>query len=601
MILLLELIQNSKHLIANKKAEELLKSYYNIISKRKIDISPKQMSFPGPLPLSLSKKDFKAGIISSGYSVTDKADGERFLLYINDDGNGLFIPRDNAWTNLIYIGFINKSINNTIFDGELIGNNFYIFDCLVANKKDVTPKHLDKRLNEIDELLKQYNSPIKKTASINISKNKTKIKLIKKDFYFDIPDNASKIWKDRDKLPYNLDGLIFTPIYKPYKNDKIYKWKLDHTIDLKIKQRNVKGEYVYFYVQIKSIKDRIITHIDYKGYDGKRGLFKYKGGETHLHDPRSLFKNDIRIALETAKQNFYVNDAIVEFKVTKSKLIPIKRRFDKQDANGILAVNDVMYSVDDPLVITDFDKRPEYFSGRNFHNAIKSKLIKEHMGENKTVLDIGSGAGGDINKYIKHKTKYVVGIDFVDVKYKYPKKNMIYFRIPLNLIDNYNIKSIIGHPFKIQKFDVINCQFAFHYMLKTKETFENFIVNVQEKLKNGGYLVITCLDGEKLINRGDVNNSAVTIKHGEKSTGLFGNKVSIRIKGSKYFDAKVIDEYIVDIEELGKRFRKNDLHLVSEKSFESYCNEFKNECSVMSRDEKIYSFMNTVLIYEYKK
>ena len=37
------------------------------------------------------------------------------------------------------------------------------------------------------------------------------------------------------------------------------------------------------------------------------------------------------------------------------------------------------------------------------------------------VLDIGFGAGGDINKYIKAETKSVVALDIVEPKYTLPK------------------------------------------------------------------------------------------------------------------------------------------------------------------------------------
>jgi hypothetical protein len=52
----------------------------------------------------------------------------------------------------------------------------------------------------------------------------------------------------------------------------------------------------------------------------------------------------------------------------------------------------------------------------------------------------------------------------------------------------------------VEGFDVCSIQFAIHYMFETQETLQNFLQNVSEVTKEGGYFIGTSYDGEKLFN-----------------------------------------------------------------------------------------------------
>ena len=122
--------------------EQLLKDQSNY--KRK-----NRMNFIGPSTVSLEMKHVvptdnkNIPNINNLYTVTEKADGERHLLYINDVGK-IYLLDINL--NIKFTGCVvqNDKTFNTIMDGELVLfnkkgefiNNFLIFDIYVVRKKD---------------------------------------------------------------------------------------------------------------------------------------------------------------------------------------------------------------------------------------------------------------------------------------------------------------------------------------------------------------------------------------------------------------------------------------------------------------------------------
>ena len=48
-------------------------------------------------------------------------------------------------------------------------------------------------------------------------------------------------------------------------------------------------------------------------------------------------------------------------------------------------------------------------------------------------------------------------------------------------------------------FDIANIQFSIHYFFRDPEMLNGLLQNVQENLKNGGYFIGTCFDGQRVI------------------------------------------------------------------------------------------------------
>ena len=178
-----------------------------------------------------------------------------------------------------------------------------------------------------------------------------------------------------------------------------------------------------------------------------------------------------------------------------------------------------------------------------FHSFIKSNLFDiyckarttiDNKKLNLDVLDIGIGRGGDLMKYYHARVKSCIGFDVDDnninsagdsctsryntFKKKYPGFPNMTFLIAdggakLNLEDQKNaigkmseqnmknISSIFGENSKsknYRKFDLISSQFMIHYLFKNQTTWDNLCFNINKFLKNYGYMMITCFDGEEV-------------------------------------------------------------------------------------------------------
>ena len=185
--------------------------------------------FVGAQPETLAK-DKIINLYKNLYSVTDKADGERCFMLI--DNNGMVFFLDNNLKNIIKTD-LKSEYKMCIIDGELVKENqqfhFLAFDVLVINNKDIrgnSEYHLKVRLEQLNDIMNN-------TLSTNFYKASVK------RYYFRNVFMASKIILDSvDEKFYKNDGLVFTPMDEPYpivkKWPSLLKWKPDYlnTIDL---------------------------------------------------------------------------------------------------------------------------------------------------------------------------------------------------------------------------------------------------------------------------------------------------------------------------------------------------------------------------------
>jgi len=248
-------LQGTKYPISYVERDTILQSYMRVVNGEAYD-KPRRVypsDFIGPSSVTLQieniqpiKPEVNVNNITKNYTVTDKADGERKLLYITDNGKIYMIDTN---MNVIFTGVktIEKTIYNSILDGEHIKydkndnfiNLYAAFDVYFINNKSVRDLAFLKTHSADDEqpeikfrlsLLQKLISLIKpisimdfiskesKEVSDAAAKKSTDFVIRCKNFYYDtdrisIFDCCSKILTNmKDGLfEYNTDGLIFTP------------------------------------------------------------------------------------------------------------------------------------------------------------------------------------------------------------------------------------------------------------------------------------------------------------------------------------------------------------------------------------------------------
>lgn len=244
-------IQDTKYPVSYNEQDEIMKQYMNMIHGEEYEYKralPKHFIGPSSYTLQLSNiiksdSDNEHKTILNNYTVTDKADGERRLLYVSKSGKIYMID-----TNMRVI-FTGSKTNNTplfdsLLDGEFIKYDknkqlvhlYAAFDIYYINNRSV--RHYPFISRSIEESssksrLKLLHTYIQELNAISIldhaQENEVKpkttsvqsgIRIQVKEFYHTSEDISifkacsnilSKV-KD-DNYEYETDGLIFTPAY----------------------------------------------------------------------------------------------------------------------------------------------------------------------------------------------------------------------------------------------------------------------------------------------------------------------------------------------------------------------------------------------------
>lgn len=253
-------IQRSRYPIPVSETNAVMKSYQKLagIPDSNRFLNPKH--FCGPSSITLQQHHLNVGSVSNiltNYTVTDKADGERRLMYISETGRIYLIDTN---LRIIFTGRTTSETKNTLLDGELIThdkfgnfiNRFAAFDVYFINNVDkrslimTTTENKPGRLQLLEEVIRNMKNEVS-TKRINFDIS------VKQFYYGDSIFEQCKAITDKDNdglFPYETDGLIFTPSDKPVPihagkftwNDS-FKWKPPqfNTIDFLISYEKENG------------------------------------------------------------------------------------------------------------------------------------------------------------------------------------------------------------------------------------------------------------------------------------------------------------------------------------------------------------------------
>lgn len=254
-----KIIQKSNYLIKQSEKQDILNKYFKLIG-REIN----NLYTMNPQSIEIQHVVDK---IPVKYNVTDKADGDRYNLFIFN--NKVYMCSTNFDLKYTGIEIKKKEYNNTIIDGEYIyiSNKrkyvFLAFDILFHKGEDIREiSLLSKRLEKLDDVLdnvlnnkfkfQEYKDKydidkIQEFHRKEINKwiddlnnrlnDKNNLDIIKRKYFIftfgghgsEIFNYSRVIWESN--FPYSLDGLMYTgddQIYTKTQKDikyNTYKWK----------------------------------------------------------------------------------------------------------------------------------------------------------------------------------------------------------------------------------------------------------------------------------------------------------------------------------------------------------------------------------------
>jgi len=446
--------------------------------------------------------------IDNPYTVTHKADGVRKLLFIDSSGIWYIAPSRNI--NLITKTQI-PAFYKTVLDGEDIPLDkrnlengapktpyYYIpFDCL-SNRGDygIQNKSLSERLIIATSATREINSII-----YNIETQRAIIATTKDFRSFTTPNEFYDIMKSmfaqQNLLTYQQDGFLFTPFSTPYnshsdkfpqyervlnKHPDICKWKRkeEMTIDFEI-----------LWSKINPDGSRNLILLSKEDYP-KKGSIVFSGTKFNPYDSSMVdVNNKITIDLPSGTIVEYAWD------FNKNMLYPYRTRPDKTGANRISVAKNNWDWIFNPV-------SEETLTGDNiklaieYHKRIKNELFNFARG--KTLLDIGSGKGGDISRW-KHYDKIVA----VEPN----EENIIELerRIILNKFqDKVMIVKTGGQDTKIitkavnewlgGPADVISMMLSLSFFWSDNEIYQGLINTIRKNLNSNGIFIFLTIDGD---------------------------------------------------------------------------------------------------------
>lgn len=440
---------------------------------------------------NIKRKDLVFGGIvgneNTTYCVTYKADGVRKLLIIHPSGIWLIFPPFEF--NLIFKTHpIIKSLSISIFDGELLSDGRYLaFDTISLKRtSDVQSKTYLQRLAFCQYLTTIFNLNFivetKETHEITNSKQ----------FFTIIREMLSK----KDSLTYKEDGLIFTPthsFYNPHSdnlemrqrsltlNPDVCKYKssLDITIDFMI-MKNLNGISLYSYDDVR--KQNVL----------------FEGDEINPFSQDMIeFNHEIISEIPSEK--------IVEFEFINNKFRPRKVRNDKSGPNKLTIALDDWKDIMNPILREDIEGRSLDLAIA-YHNRIKSELFR-NLPKNSHILDIGSGRGGDITKWLT-----VLGDvgKVVAVEPNESNRNELIKRLKTFNLENRTLivptvgedvelisKSVTKH-IPSGKVDVISLMLSMSFFWKSEENLDSLVETIIQNLKLKGRVIFLTINGDTL-------------------------------------------------------------------------------------------------------
>ena len=340
--------------------------------------------------------------------------------------------------------------------------------------------------------------------------------------------------------------------------------------------------------------------------------------------------------------------------------------------------------VDRELRITmdDIDDKDVYYNKatgpsktvnlRDFHNLyVKKILIDIVSNETTNLIDFAVGKAGDLQKWIHAHINFVLGIDiskdnihnkkdgacarYIGVKQKNKQTPDALFiqgdssKLIINslttddpLVDEpeedkkskFVLKQVLGvgkpdekhgkylaKQFGVAKqFDVGSIQFALHYMFENKFTLHNFLKNVSDLVKPGGYFIGTCYDGSKIFSMLDdvEENESKDIFVGSKKIWSvikkydnveFRDTLGLKIGVYQETINKVFDEYLVDFRYLVELMERYGFVLNSPVAeinplgdFSTLYKKMQKDTTIkkitMTEEESQISFLNNYFIFK---
>jgi len=194
---------------------------------------------------------------------------------------------------------------------------------------------------------------------------------------------------------------------------------------------------------------------------------------------------------------------------------------------------------------------------RQHHNLIKRQLIQSVTQPGFSVLDVGCGFGGDLQKWIHAGVRTLDMCDpspdaLMEAKMRASK---------MTLRPTFYAGDILACPTN-KKYDVICYNFSLHYIFASKKLFLDTVRAIKSRLKFGGRLIGIIPDSETIImNTPFVDDMGNRMQLEKDFTGDFGEYLTVLLVDTPFYNSGPRKEPLAYKDLLVTHLEEQGLHL----------------------------------------
>lgn len=563
------------------------------------------------------------------YWLTDKRDGKRTLITVHDGVLSILCDKEKIIRHKV------KYDKSIILEGETVNNDLIVvFDAIVVEGRNLSDSSIENRF----ALVPKGISVIKKLLpNINI-KEATYFPLANQQRYKTQFEDMYKVDKG-----YEVDGLILVKRGDGYSQTTTYKWKpiekqtIDFCLrrcpeDLLGKRHYIQKEKHTLYLLFVGSSVQMITNLRLPYIDGYKSLFHIPYGQMYrpiafstplvplsylYYHPDDGQGEDLdgQVAEMICDHNCveYVNHQyVVNWKLQKNRKDKIVLCGKEYGNNYITAFSSFMNIIDPFPIEYLYQGSPPsdhyyknsgaenntYSAMRALMSYVKAQLISQYAHKANRVLDLASGRGADLRRYIQLNSIGTVVVSdvnkaaitelfsrWLDISRK--SRTMINSSLRGVIMDvnepaEDNIARVTG-LIESSFFNTIFCHHALHYFLESLDSIHNLAKLCEGLTIAGSHVVFTCPNGEGIfqkIGKNDnwtgIEGDLVKYKYERVYKGNTFEQAGQKIKVLLPFsDSNLYEEYLINFGAIEKIFAEHKLKLVDNKNMDTYLDGFE--------------------------
>lgn len=583
-----------------------------------------------------------------GFFLTDKADGVHALAVLRD--MRLVIVAPGSPTELLEYALPSdtssvmraRARGVTIIDGELVtdkkGPRFLAFDVVMLTGQPLHSQGFEVRVENLAAAVE---------LAAAVREGPIPLRVEAKPFERISTDDPKSLVEQFKRMhgrkrDYENDGIILYEPGNEYAKTRIFKWKPaeQNTIDFLAKRppRELLGKKPYLdapghelHFLFVGVTMQMFRQFG-MSYCPSYSNMIAKTGNRSNYFPIQFQPSDAPMAYlyQRPTSADEIDGKIVEMvlDVNTNAWKMVRVRHDKQHdlQEGTAFGNDFRtaelnyLNYRDPLTLEMLGERPvSYFAVEksNIYNAptafmslVKTELIQKHLRGASCVVDLGVGKGQDLGRYLQAQIKRLIAVDsdrqalaeLVRRKFTWHER-----RAKGNLAITLRHVDFAGKQNEVAPFirdvpdfpksgaDSVVSFLASHYAFKSVSAIGNFALLCRNLLKPGGTVILTLMDGERVVQQ---LNEAKAAKSGESwdereppvdgvlkysvrrwfsDAGLSeaGQKIAVLLPFS---DSRYYEEYLSNIDTITKVFLAKKFTLASrEPLWDTFESKFRTE------------------------